>query len=30
MWYRENNLSLNMKKTKELIVDYRKKWSEQA
>ena len=25
MWYQDNNLSLNISKTKELIVDY-KKW----
>ena len=30
MWVQDNNLSLNVSKTKELIVDYRKRWAEQA
>ena len=30
MWCQDNNLSLNVSKTKELIVDYRKRWAEQA
>ena len=30
MWGQDNNLSLNVSKTKELIVDYRKRWAEQA
>ena len=30
VWYQENNLSLNVSKTKELIVDYRKRRAEQA
>ena len=29
-WCQDNNLSLNVSKTKELIVDYRKRWAEQA
>jgi hypothetical protein len=28
--YKDNNFSLNVSKTKELIVDYRKQWAEQA
>ena len=27
MWCQDNNLSLNVSKTKELIVDYRKRWA---
>jgi hypothetical protein len=27
VWYQDNNLSLNVSKTKELIVDYRKRWA---
>ena len=30
VWCQENNLSLNISKTKELIVDYRKRRAEQA
>jgi hypothetical protein len=30
VWCQDNNLSLNMSKTKELIVDYRKRLAEQA
>ena len=30
MWYQDNNLSLNVIKTKEMIVDYRKKMPEHA
>ena len=30
MWCHENNLSLNVSKTTELIVDYRKRRAEQA
>jgi gmma-aminobutyric acid receptor subunit gamma/cGMP-dependent protein kinase 2 len=30
MWYKDNNLSLNVIKTKEMIVDYRKKRTEHA
>ena len=30
MWCQDINLSLNVSKTKELIVDYRKRWAEQA
>jgi hypothetical protein len=30
VWCQNNNLSLNVSKTKELIVDYRKRWAEQA
>jgi hypothetical protein len=30
VWCQENNLSLNIKKTKELIVDYRKRGGEHA
>ena len=30
MWCQDNNLSLNVSKTKELIVDCRKRWAEQA
>ena len=30
VWCQDNNLSLNMSKTKELIVDYRKRWAERA
>jgi hypothetical protein len=30
VWYQDNNLSLNVNKTKELIVDYRKRWAKQA
>ena len=30
MWCQDNNLSLNVSKTKELIVDYRKRRAEQA
>jgi hypothetical protein len=30
VWCQDNNLSLNMIKTKEMIVDYRKKRTEQA
>ena len=30
MWCQDNNLSLNVGKTKELIVDYRKRRAEQA
>jgi hypothetical protein len=30
VWYQENNLSLNVSKTKEPIVDYRKRRAEQA
>ena len=28
MWWKDNNLSLNVSKTKEMIVDYRKKRTE--
>ena len=27
VWCQDNNLSLNVSKTKELIVDYRKRWT---
>ena len=30
VWCQENNLSLNVSKTKELIVDYRKRRAEQS
>ena len=30
VWCQDNNLSLNVSKTKEMIVDYRKKKAEQA
>ena len=30
MWCQDNNLSINMIKTKEMIVDYRKKTTEHA
>ena len=30
VWYQDNNLSLNVSKTKELILDYRKRRAEQA
>ena len=30
MWCQDNNLSLNVSKIKELIVDYRKRGAEQA
>ena len=30
MWCQDNNLSLNVSKTQELIVDYRKRRAEQA
>ena len=30
VWYQDNNLSLNMIKTKEMIVDYRKRRTEHA
>ena len=30
MWCQDNNLSLNVSKTKELIVDYKKRLAEQA
>ena len=30
VWFQDNNLSLNVSKTKELIVDYRKRRAEQA
>ena len=30
VWCLDNNLSLNVSKTKELIVDYIKRWAEQA
>ena len=30
VWCQDNNLFLNVSKTKELIVDYRKRWAEQA
>ena len=30
MWCQDNNLSLNVSKTKELIVDYRKRLAEQG
>jgi hypothetical protein len=30
VWCQDNNLSLNVSKTKELIVDYRKMWAVQA
>ena len=30
VWCQDNNLSLNVSKTKELIVDNRKRWAEQA
>ena len=30
VWCQDNNLSLNVRKTKELIVDYRKRRAEQA
>jgi hypothetical protein len=30
VWCQDNNPSLNVSKTKELIVDYGKRWAEQA
>ena len=30
MWYKDHNLSLNVIKTKEMIVDYRKRRTEHA
>jgi hypothetical protein len=30
VWCEDNNLSLNVRKTKKLIVDYRKRGAEQA
>jgi hypothetical protein len=30
VWCQDNDLSLNVNKTKELIIDYRKTWAEQA
>jgi hypothetical protein len=30
VWCQDNNLSLNLRKTKELIMDYRKRRAEQA
>jgi hypothetical protein len=30
MWCQDNNHSLNVSKTKEMIVDYRKRFAEQA
>ena len=30
MWCQDNNLSLNVSKTKELIVNYRDSWAEKA
>ena len=30
MWWQDNNLSLNVIKTKEMIVDYRKRRTEHA
>ena len=30
VWFQDNNLSLNVSKTKELIMDCRKRWAEQA
>jgi hypothetical protein len=30
VWCQDNNLSLNVSKTKELIVDHRKRWAAQA
>ena len=30
VWCQDNNLSLNVGKTMELLVDYRKRWAEQA
>jgi hypothetical protein len=30
VWYQDNNLSLNVNKTKEMIVDYRKRRAEHA
>jgi hypothetical protein len=30
VWCQDNNLSLNVSKTKELIVYYRKRWAEQS
>jgi hypothetical protein len=30
VWFRDNNLYLNVSKTKERIMDYRKRWPEQA
>ena len=30
VWCQDNNLSLNVSKTKEFIVDYKKRWAEQA
>ena len=30
VWCQDNNLYLNVSKTKELIVDYRKRWAKQA
>ena len=30
VWCQDNNLTLNVSKTKDLIVDYRKRWAEQA
>ena len=29
VWCQDNNLSLNVSKTKELIVDYWKRWAKQ-
>ena len=30
VWCQDNNLSFNVSKTKELIMDYRKRWAKQA
>jgi hypothetical protein len=30
MWFQDNNLSHNVIKKKEMIVDYRKRWTENA
>ena len=30
VWCQDNNLSLNVSKTNELMLDYRKRWAEQA
>ena len=30
MWCKDNNISLNVIKTKEMIVDYRKRWTEHS
>jgi hypothetical protein len=30
MWCQDNNLPLNVSKTKEMILDYRKRWAERA